>query len=274
MAAGRDDVLRILGPWVAAQRRAAWKATVRPGEPEDSLSKFCGALALEDGQAPPTCGHCGRALQLFVQLDLGQLPGELAGRFGTGVVQLLYCARAGYEGPPDDQPDCWGEGSWEPFNTTSSLVRVVPTELFARATASSGPHPHFPARTIVGWERFEDLPHYEDHAEAGLVATYDFTARTVTLRCEAVGLDVTLGIDDLEVDDITDPATGDKLAGWPFWDQANEMPSCPRCGKRMQLLFQVDSNDNVPYMFGDLGVGHITQCADHHDVVAFGWACG
>jgi hypothetical protein len=27
-------------------------------------------------------------------------------------------------------------------------------------------------------------------------------------------------------------------------------------------------------MFGDMGIGHITQCPEHLDVVAFGWACG
>lgn len=30
---------------------------------------------------------------------------------------------------------------------------------------------------------------------------------------------------------------------------------------------------DVPFMFGDVGRGHVTQCPDHEDVVAFGWAC-
>ncbi|MDJ0556950.1 MAG: hypothetical protein QNJ68_21390 [Microcoleaceae cyanobacterium MO_207.B10] len=41
----------------------------------------------------------------------------------------------------------------------------------------------------------------------------------------------------------------------------------------MQLVFQVDSNDNLPFMFGDVGCGHITQCKDHKNIVAFAWAC-
>ena len=41
----------------------------------------------------------------------------------------------------------------------------------------------------------------------------------------------------------------------------------------MALVFQVDSEDHVPFMFGDTGCGHVTQCPDHKDVVAFGWAC-
>jgi hypothetical protein len=41
----------------------------------------------------------------------------------------------------------------------------------------------------------------------------------------------------------------------------------------MARVFQVDSDHNVPFMFGDAGCGHITQCPAHKDVVAFGWAC-
>jgi hypothetical protein len=66
---------------------------------------------------------------------------------------------------------------------------------------------------------------------------------------------------------------GDKLASWPAWIQNVEYPNCPRCARRMAHLFQVDSEHNVPFMFGDAGCGHITQCPEHKEVVAFGWAC-
>jgi hypothetical protein len=41
----------------------------------------------------------------------------------------------------------------------------------------------------------------------------------------------------------------------------------------MWHVFQIDSEDNLPYMFGDVGCAHITQCPEHKEVVAFGWAC-
>jgi hypothetical protein len=41
----------------------------------------------------------------------------------------------------------------------------------------------------------------------------------------------------------------------------------------MELLFQLDSEDHVPFMFGDAGCGHLTRCPEHPDVVTFGWAC-
>ena len=70
------------------------------------------------------------------------------------------------------------------------------------------------------------------------------------------------------------PRSGEKLRGWPAWVQSVEYPSCPECGRRMELLLQIDSEQNLPYMFGDAGIGHITQCPEHRDQLAFGWACG
>ena len=70
------------------------------------------------------------------------------------------------------------------------------------------------------------------------------------------------------------PQVGDKLAGYPAWAQGIEYPDCPICRETMRLLFQIDSEDNLLYMFGDVGCGHITQCKMHKEQLAFGWACG
>lgn len=61
-------------------------------------------------------------------------------------------------------------------------------------------------------------------------------------------------------------ALGDELGGWPHWVQGIEYPGCPQCGCRMELVFQLDSMDNVTHRFGDEGIGHITQCPDHPEV--------
>jgi hypothetical protein len=39
----------------------------------------------------------------------------------------------------------------------------------------------------------------------------------------------------------------------------------------MQLVFQ-HTGDKLPFMFGDSGIGHITQCPEHKEFLAFGWA--
>ncbi|MCU0533873.1 MAG: YwqG family protein [Hydrococcus sp. Prado102] len=40
-----------------------------------------------------------------------------------------------------------------------------------------------------------------------------------------------------------------------------------------QLVFQIESHENVPYMWGDGGVGYILQCPIHKEEVAFLWQC-
>jgi hypothetical protein len=40
----------------------------------------------------------------------------------------------------------------------------------------------------------------------------------------------------------------------------------------MRYVFQY-TGDELPFMLGDSGIGHITQCPDHPEVVAFAWAC-
>jgi uncharacterized protein YwqG len=69
------------------------------------------------------------------------------------------------------------------------------------------------------------------------------------------------------------PKTGDKLLGWPAWIQGIEYPECPDCGDSMKLIFQIDSEDNLDYMFGDVGCAHITQCEKHPHRLAIAWAC-
>lgn len=255
----RDEVLAVLRPWVAAHRRPAWRPLVAPGEPTATRSKFCGRAWLLPDEAPPACEECDRPLQLLVQLDLGELPDDLDGRHGEGVLQLFYCV--------DD--DCLGEGAWEAFSDVASLVRVVPADALAPAGV---PDPAYPPATILGWERFDDAPDPEDHELAGLSASYDFRLRTVTLRCREVGLQATLALDDLGVEEIAQAGEKDKLAGWPSWVQFRDYPDCPTCGRTMRLVFQLDSEDHVPFTFGDAGIGHITQCPTHPTTVAFAWS--
>jgi uncharacterized protein YwqG len=110
----------------------------------------------------------------------------------------------------------------------------------------------FPARRIVGWAPTADLPNGEELGYAGVELEED--------EEEAL----------MERDF---PRSGEKLLGWPYWVQGVEYPKCRTCGREMALLFQVDSERNLPYMFGDAGVGHVTQCPQHHAELAFGWAC-
>jgi uncharacterized protein YwqG len=267
-----DEVIRKLEPWLAKHRRPAWKPIVEDGDGSETSSKFCGTPWIGPNAPWPDCGRCRKPLQLFLQLDLANLPQELGQRFGTGLLQLFYCTR----------DECQGSGGWEPFGEDLSRVRVVQPRGTGRANSLPREKDWFPPQRIVGWERFIDLPDPSEHEELGLKHIYrfqDFESGTsfeqarARLECPELGLVLNDLQDEQLGEGIATRQFGDKLGGWPHWIQGVEYPACPRCEGRMTYVFQLDSEDNVPFMFGDSGCGHITQCPDHKDVVAFGWAC-
>ena len=242
---------------LAPLKRRAWKPVVEEGTGSMSVSKFAGQPLLVGDESHPVCPNCERPLQLFLQLNLDDLPAEIKDEYGEGIVQLFYCTSE----EPLCEVDCQ---AFFPF-AASVLARLIkpeninlngfdrPLELATPSNDSQmSAESIFPPKRIVGWEALDDYPNSE---EAG-----------------------TLGIEfsDDEIDEYyeTDhPLVGDKLAGYSMWVQGIEYPNCPVCGELMRLLFQIDSEDNLPYMFGDVGCAHLTQCATHKEQLAFAWAC-
>jgi hypothetical protein len=252
-----NEILQTLAPWQAAHRRRAWKPRVVDGEGAATGSRFGGAAWLPDGVAP-SCGRCRAPMPLLVQIDLAAAPGEL----GRGLLQAFYCC------DPDCEQECEG---WSPFSA-AHLVRIVaPGEAGAVDVARET---HHAARAIVGWDAIEDGPPTQELGELGLDFRYDFKTKTVAIRCASVGLDVpSVGLDEVTAEQVSTAAAGDKLLGWPCWVQGAEYPECPKCKARMRYLVQLDSEDHLPIMWGDVGIAHITQCAEHPDVLTMGWAC-
>ena len=257
----RDEVLKQLAPWLEQHARPTWKPLVSESDGSTTASKFSGIPWLAEQEAWPTCSGCHNPLQLFLQLNLAELPPELNGRFGAGLLQLFYCVNYKCDA---------ALRAWEPF-AEPTIVRVVSAAEPERKNTST-PKNHFPPRTIIGWDIDADFPSPEDYHSLGLIYHYDFKEKRVNISWPAGGVD----LKQLDYDAASlpgGPASGDKLAGWPAWVQGTEYPNCPQCGSQMDLIFQLDSEKNVPFMFGDVGTGHITQCPTHKDVVAFGWAC-
>ena len=139
-----NEIVKALQPWVAKHRRPAWKPTVVEGDDLATASTSCGIPWIGPDAPWPDCGHCKQPLSPFLQLDLDDLPEELGGRFGTGLLQLFYCIR----------DECTGFGGWEPFADDLSRVRIVhPTGPSESMPASPQPI-LLPAKRIVA----EDQP--------------------------------------------------------------------------------------------------------------------
>ena len=225
-------------------QRKAWRPLVEAGDGAPLNSKFAGTPWLAADEEWPCCQNCGKAMPLFLQLNLAELPVDIGEDFGTGVLQFFYCINS--------EPLCEVEcEAFFPFSK-SQLVRVVQPDNEGRELEHPVFDQLFPPWRIVGWEEVDDYPNWEEGQEAGIELSdeeWEWLAEK-----------------DL-------PHAADKLSGWPHWIQGVEYPKCPECQAQMRLLFQIDSNDNLPYMFGDLGCGHITQCPIHKHQVAFGWAC-
>ena len=229
---------------LSAFRRRAWIPEVVDDDGAPTDSKFSGRPFLAPGESWPKCGNCGQPMQLFVQLNARDLPADSERALDGGILQFFYCT--------SERPHCEGECEAYFPNAKSTLLRLLAPQGVAPSVAEEPSVDMFPPRRIVSWTEVPDYPNWEELDELGIELADEES-------------------DTLAEQDF--PHIGDKLLGWPAWVQGVEYPSCPECGARMELLFQIDSEDNVPYMFGDTGTGHITQCPVHRNRLAFGWAC-
>lgn len=104
----------------------------------------------------------------------------------------------------------------------------------------------FNEKLIVDWNSIDEYPHFEEYEQLGI----EFDEEVYNLfEKKQFGL----------------PTVKDKLFGWPYWVQSVECPFDRKTEIQMELLFQLASEDNLPYMFGDDGIGHLTQSPDNKD---------
>ncbi len=266
-----ENLLDSLEPWIEKHRRNCWRPVVRNGgDCASSESQFGGIPWLPSGESWPKCGACEREMHHFLQLNLAMLPEGFKDYLGDGLLQMFYCTMS----------DCERD-EWEPFNS-GHLIRVSQFDSQSQSEPLSLQHDPFPTKRIIGWDPIADHPDSQDYELYGLRYSFKkYSTDTIQVECDEPQLrfsSVTLRDQTGKQIDFADSIGAchmrDKLGGWPHWVQASEWPECPHCQQRMEFLFQVDSKDNIPFMFGDLGTGHITYCRIHPGVFAFEWACG
>ena len=56
------------------------------------------------------------------------------------------------------------------------------------------------------------------------------------------------------------PNVESRLGGYPDWVQGSDWPSCPECGRRMHLIWQLDSEPEARIMWGDTGRVYVFAC--------------
>ena len=221
-----------------------------------TVSKFAGVPWLAHGEAWPRCGNCAGLLQFFFQLNLAMVPREAKANFGdSGLLQLFYCLEC-FDPLPFANP---------------RLVRLVhPDGINTPDAEASGPDSTeaYPARTISAWEPLEEFPEFAEFGNnPEVILTDSQRAAWGQLRNDYGELeDPWYGL-------WPHPELGDKLGGWPHWMQLAEYYACPRCRKQMQVVFQLDSQGNLPVLFGDSGCSYIIQCPVHREQLGYFWNC-
>ena len=237
-----EPLVRLLGK-IAAHRRATWLPIVKDEASPPLGSRYGGAPWLADGEAWPQCPMCKRPMQLFIQLASADVPEAARELVGDGHVQLFYCAWR-------DTLCATGSDAWEPFATTVVARRVLPSgEGYVPPTPAFEPSVH--ATRIVGWDEQADYPDLYELKPLGVELDDDEHDRSG------------------DVADLNDP--GDKLGGWPSWIQFEAAPQCPRCARRMRLVFQLGTASHLRLNYGGAAIGYLTRCEDHADVLAFSW---
>jgi uncharacterized protein YwqG len=249
--------LDVIKQKLANHRRSAFTPVTVEGELGPDQSKFGGVAWINEGEAWPVCGYCGKPLQLFLQLDLSGLPMTLPGWPAQGFVQVFYCTTS------KTYCDQCGDDAFSPFGQflCARLLERTGGCKFTDTTPVDNP---LPVKSITGWRKMDDYP---------APAELDALAPGLTTDEEAGYLfDVIEQSDAGSAGESPTTIRGDKLGGWPMWLQNPHNPTCPECASVMEYVVQISSNGNLDYMFGDCGIAHLHRCSKHPRVLGFSWA--
>lgn len=235
-----NDLMKLLNK----HKRTAFIPTTEAHDQVFSAdSKIGGLPYLRHENDWPTCPNCQKHMQLFLQLNQEHLPNSKA----TELIQLFYCTTT--------DPLC--ETDLEAFIPFSEAVVCRQIEIKG-PSAKTSPEIEslFDEKRIAGWTPKDDYPHPEEYEQLGIDFELDDEVYDL-MEERGVGLAI----------------QKDKLYGWPHWIQGVEYPFDRKTEKQMELVFQLDSHDNLPFMFGDVGIGHVTQSPENPQELAFAWAC-
>ncbi len=232
------EILQLLEP----HKRTCYVPQTVEIEPRFSAQhKMGGYPYLRDKNDWPTCPECVKHMQLFVQLNMEELPEQQ----GEGLVQLFYCTTS-------QKQKCYDEVVCRRIKVDGPSAEIKPAieELFAEVLIVSW----IAINQYSGWPEYEELG-----IEAAINQVYDGT----------VDNEVELLMENHEVAE----TMGDKLFGWPRWQQDQDYPIDKQTGQRMdKLLFEIISDYYLPFNYADSGTGHLFQSTENPDKLELVWS--
>ncbi|KAL0216470.1 hypothetical protein P9112_008654 [Eukaryota sp. TZLM1-RC] len=198
-----------------------------------SQSKFGGKAFADEDHPPPK-------YPLMLQLHVDTLPDEAKKvlNLDTGYIQLFYDRDLGsYEHD--------GEGQLCRYFVPRS------EHVSHDVVISEG----YKEKFIIDWKPFADYRAWEDAEFWDIL--YPDELETIVESEE----------------DLAYPQVMDKLLGAPAFVQGPEYSKCKICGTQKRHIFNIESECNVDFMFGDSGSGQLQQCPNCVTEFSFGWAC-
>ncbi|OZH54248.1 hypothetical protein AFK68_12115 [Hydrocoleum sp. CS-953] len=169
-------------PEIQSYKRTAWKPIIIEGDGALTASKFAGKPWLGKHEKWPKCPLCQNPLELFVQLNLNQLPEALQNEFGSGILQIFYCTNQFGCNPSPHKIQAFSD---------AHLIRIIQPERKKQRIEIPKNQDFFPPKLIVDWQKLEDYSNSEAASEFGIELN-----------------------DELYEDNF--PIEGDKLAAWPL----------------------------------------------------------
>src|SRR5262249_16719334 len=162
-------------------------------------------------------------MQLFLQVNLQDIPLKLAEWPERGFLQVFYCTTK--------KTYCEEKGAdaFQPFGKFVSS-RVLDRHDKAEFTNTSPVENPFPPKPITGWQSQEDYPAPAEleHVAPGVLSDDEAMKLFLTIEKSRSGFSKEA------------PTTicKDKLGGWPMWIQGASYPTCPQCNAVMEFVAQ------------------------------------
>ena len=285
-----NPALELLNTKLNPLKRKAWFPVTVRQDGDLTTSKFAGKPWLSKDESFPKCSCCNSLMRFFFQLNLEQVPSSIKGEFGKGLLQFFYCVDC-----DDSQP-----------SSESHLVRIIQPkgesaeyelshfqDEWSNDSLIRKSDGQFPAKIIVNWKEIIDYPDWIDAESTGvtiddeelkIVLSHknqeeselkDFSHLSDSERQYSLRSQRSEIVDEVIYKEKTLLYGKDKLAGYPRWVQDPQYPNCPICDRSMdRLIFEFASDDNIPYLWGDVGTGYFLQCPQHKEQVTFLWQCG
>jgi uncharacterized protein YwqG len=230
-------------------QRKVWIPIVENKSSEITKSKFSGIPYVQKDEEFPKCKICKISLELFVQLNLQELPKEL-GITNKGLMQFFLCPNC-LEMSPGSNGNIR-----HPLimNGVSSKTRII-ENFNIEPNKDINHNSLFPEKTIVNWKNigYEYPDYLEDYQEKHPELIFEMGKVPNEWTYENFG--------------------GDKIGGYPSFCQFPMYPECKECGNPMKHIIQIASDYNIPYNFGDGGIAHIYFCEKQIENIGFHWDC-